>query len=345
MMPVDWDQFEAVTPSSKVDWGEFEPVTVDMVAPPTDALERAARTFQLAGRSSAPVNAGAEPYTTAGGTKIIPPIGLGLPSIKTGPQVSLPLKVGAGAYNVGAGALNFTLSPEGLATALAPEVFGARFAAPALKGLFMGLMAKEAARLAGEASVTHDPQTITEAGLTGVSVPAIGGDLGLRKPPVQGPLATGAVLEPRPGAIVPRGEPAEPLALAIPEQIAAREAFGQTKKGASDAIQKPSPEAIPLGQTPRDRQAVVEGVPAPDKPAGTQGGKAPVQDQAPAIDFQPEVPMLGVWPETAWEADALRKTPIETRMLMAKFAGLKRPDGTLRTGPADSIGLCDEAFS
>ncbi len=73
-------------------------------------------------------------------------------------------KVASGIWNTAASIPNFLVTPSGAALAVAPELAAGRFIAPALKGVFSGLMAKSAGEAAGTASVTKDAQDITEAG-------------------------------------------------------------------------------------------------------------------------------------------------------------------------------------
>lgn len=68
-------------------------------------------------------------------------------------------KIGAGVANVAGGIYNAIASPVGLATL---PLGATELGAPILKGVFGGLAAKEAGTAFGEASVTHDPQRITE---------------------------------------------------------------------------------------------------------------------------------------------------------------------------------------
>jgi hypothetical protein len=140
--------------------------------PPRNALERAARNWEQAGMLTAPSDVSKKPIDI-GGTKVMPVEGMGIPTVRTPPEAGMSEKVAAGLYNAGAGAVNFGLSPSGIATMLAPETLPARFIGPVLKGIFAGLMAKEAGQQLGTASVTKDPQDITEGLATAVMAGAI----------------------------------------------------------------------------------------------------------------------------------------------------------------------------
>lgn len=134
---------------------------------------------------------------------------------------TVPGKIGAGLANVLGGVVNTVASPVGLLTL---PLGGTELGAAALKGLFGGLMAKEAGRAFGEASVTKDPQAITEALAATALAPAIALPTRIKPKPVQGPLATGEVLRTPEGAkpppqteIVIQAEPPEAKVEAKPE--------------------------------------------------------------------------------------------------------------------------------
>jgi hypothetical protein len=139
----------------------FQRATDSVQAPPRDALERAARNFQEAGPAAFGKDYTREPIDI-GGTKIMPTEGLQFPNVQPPPEAGTTEKVAAGLYNVGVSIPNFALSPEGIATMIAPEVLPAKLIGPLLKGIFAGLMAKSTGEQLGKASVTHDPQDVTE---------------------------------------------------------------------------------------------------------------------------------------------------------------------------------------
>lgn len=54
---------------------------------------------------------------------------------------------------------------------------------------------------------------------------------------------------------------------------------------------------------------------------------------------------LGAWTKEQWSLEALKKTPLKKRQEMARFAGLKTPDGKLVTGPKALADYANERFS
>ena len=128
--------------------------------PPQNALERAARNWEQAGAAAGTADVGPVEF---GGTVIQKGPGVQVPTFHPPEEAGTIEKVAAGLWNIGASIPNFMLSPEGIATMIAPEVLPAKFAAPLLKGLFAGLMAKGTGEQLGEYSVTKDPQKLTEA--------------------------------------------------------------------------------------------------------------------------------------------------------------------------------------
>jgi hypothetical protein len=131
--------------------------------PPKDALHRAMKNWQEAGMATGTSD---KPVVHEfGGTTITfpPPGTLGLPTFRPPEEAGVVEKVAAGLYNTGVSIPNFAMTPMGVATMIAPELLPAKYAVPLLKGIFAGLMAKTAGEAAGTASVTKDPQDITEA--------------------------------------------------------------------------------------------------------------------------------------------------------------------------------------
>ena len=196
-----------------------------------------------------------------GGTKIQTAPGEFIPTVRTPEEAGLAEKIAAGIYNTAAGAGNFALSPSGLVTALAPEVLPAGILGPALKGVFGGLMAKGAGQALGTASVTHDPQDITEGAL------AAAGALGIplwpegTPPPPQGPMATGEVMQMPQGAPRPRFEPPPDIETATPEQAAAQRNLMQ--RTATTTFEPPPPPRATVPEGPEEPPAPPAAAPAP----------------------------------------------------------------------------------
>ena len=243
-MPGPWEDYQSgdtatIDADAQGPWSDFEPGVV----PPVQGPERLLSESQLRepfGREGRPIPStpeelamqnfeigGRRMLKPPGPIEIIPGSGLTteregdniFPRVQTPPEAGALEKIAAGVVNTAGGVGNFVLSPTGVATAMVPEVAGAKLAGPVLKGLFGGLMAKSAGEMAGKASVTGDIQDWTEAGLAGAGagLVALPGSLPPRPPPVEGPLATGEVLQMPKGSAVPPKVPFNLPDAAAPE--------------------------------------------------------------------------------------------------------------------------------
>lgn len=178
-----WKEFQAEEKQPPANVREImgSPMGSPEYPTPRDAMELAAQNFQRRQKAGLPAEglvSGQDPMVM-GGTTITPVQGgIGLPHIRPPSDAGTMEKIAAGTYNTAAGIPNFMLSLPGLATALAPELLSARIAGPALKGLFLGLLAKGTGEAAGTASVTKDPQDITEAVGAGAMTGLVGATKG-----------------------------------------------------------------------------------------------------------------------------------------------------------------------
>ena len=263
--------------------------------PPTDPMELARRNFgvrmQAAGGHLPPLEGtpGNAPIKLADGTVFtFPQDSIGFPNWQAGPHASTATKVTAGVYNTVTSVPNFALSPTGLATEegllLAPALLPAalaKYVPWAAKLGFGSLMTKEAAQQLGTASVTHDPQQITE----GLGAAAFAGLPFLHqeaKPQWQGPVAQGSVLE-----LGPRNPPPLQAKAAQIETVAplTAEALKQTAK-------EPSAPA-PAVESPKPAAEAPSKEPAAETPAATP--VQPVQQKAPEQPLTPSEQQLPEW--------------------------------------------------
>lgn len=119
-----------------------------------------------------------------------------VPVFRPPPDAGMAEKIASGVWNTVAGIPNFIARPEGVATVMLPEIAAGTRAAPliakAMKAGFTALMTKGTAQQAGTASVTKDPQDITEAVGAGLLTGA-GAAFGERLLPDQGRAAPSRV--------------------------------------------------------------------------------------------------------------------------------------------------------
>lgn len=291
--------------------------------PAQNALIRAARNWQMAGTAAAQGETSKTPVDI-GGTKVVSGEGAQLPTFFPPAEAGMTEKIAAGLWNVGASIPNFMLSTEGLMAMIAPEALPAEYAGPLLKGLFAGLMAKGTGEAAGKASVTGDPQDITETLGSAVMTGLIGysgaldalnerrGKLGMDpiKPPVKD-LIRSLIQKIAPDST------ADKIQAVAPATAAA------LKEGETDAIQRETTKVLqPVREQPREGAGQV-----PAQGAGAEAGARseqalPKETQA-LTDYQRyQQLVLEVRGKSLDEAFALNK---EIEGIKARYGGHAPP--------------------